>query len=74
MTELRLKSLRGFQTLFKTVGGFYFKCFCLTVLLMCIVILVWNYRSLDLLTKNKQSNQQGLEHFRAFHKGFSLHR
>ena len=46
-------------------------CVCLTVLLICIVILAWNYRSLDLLTKNKQSSQQGLEHFRAF---FLLHR
>ena len=71
MIELRLNSSRSFQTLSETLGGFYFMCVCLTVLLMSIVILAWNHRSLDLLTKNKQTNQQGLEHFRAF---YSLHR
>ena len=48
--------------------------FRFTVLLLCIVILAWKYHSLDSFTRNQQSNQQGLEHCRAFDKGFSLHR
>lgn len=43
-------------------------------LLLCIVISAWNYHSLELLAGNKQSNERGLEHYRAFAKGFSLHR
>ena len=53
-------------------------CFRFTFLLLCIVSLVWNYHSLDSLARVEQSfeqsNQQGLEHCRAFDKGFSLHR
>ena len=45
-------------------------CFRFTVLLLCIVILTWNYHSLESFARN----QQGLEHCRAFDKGFSLHR
>ena len=45
-----------------------------TFLLLCIVILVWNYHSLDSLARVKQSKQQGLKVCRAFDKGFSLHR
>ena len=48
--------------------------FRLTVMLLCIAILAWNYHSLDSLARNEQSNQQGFEHCRAFDKGFSLHR
>ena len=39
---------------------FHFMCFRLTVLLLCIAILAWNYHSLDSLARNKQSNHQGL--------------
>jgi SNF family Na+-dependent transporter len=74
IVELRLKSLRSFQTLSKTLGGFYFMCFRFTVLLLCIIILAWNCHSLELFTRNQKSNQQGLEHCPAFDKGFSLHR
>ena len=49
-------------------------CFRFTVLFWCILVLVWNYHSLDLLARNQQSNQQGLEPCQAFDKGFSLHR
>ena len=53
-------------------------CFRFTFLLLCIVSLLWNYHSLDSLARVEQSfeqsNQQGLEHCRAFDKGFSLHR
>ena len=59
MMELRLKSSRSFQTM----------CCRFTVLLLCIVILTWNYHSLNSLARNKQSNQQGLEHCRTFYKG-----
>ena len=48
-------------------------CFRFTVLLLCIVILAWNYHSMDSLAGNKQSNQQALEHCRTFYKGISLH-
>ena len=41
-----------------------------TVSLLCIVILASKYRSLDSFTRDQQSNQQGLEHCRAFDKGF----
>ena len=49
-------------------------CFRFTFLLLCIVILAWNYHSLHSLARNKQSNQQDLEHCRAFDKVFTLHR
>ena len=49
-------------------------CFHFTFLFLCIVILAWNYHSLHSLARNKQSNQQGLEHCRAFDKVFTLHR
>ena len=47
---------------------------CFRFTFLCIAILVWNYHSLHLLARNKQSNQQGLEHCRAFDKVFTLHR
>ena len=49
-------------------------CFHFTFLLLCIVILAWNYHSLHSLARNKQSHQEGLEHCRAFDKVFTLHR
>ena len=49
--------------------------FCFTVLFLSIVILAWNYYSLEPFTRDHQIlNQQSLGHCRALGKVFSLHR
>lgn len=56
---------RSFQTPPKTLIGFVSCVFASKFLLLCIVISAWNYHSLELLAENKQSNERGLEHYRA---------
>ena len=58
------------------MGDFYFMYFRFTVLSLCVVILAWNYYSLESSERNKQSHQQSVKlgHRRVLDKRFSLHR